>query len=239
MKEMTMDTPKVTSPGNSGKALLLVGSPKGSKSTSHALGTYLLKKLQAGGMATESMLVGAALHGGGNTARLLETVDSADLVVVSFPLYVDQLPAPLVRAVELIAEHRKAHPSVSPQKLVAVVQCGFPEAHQNQPACDILRQFAGEAGFEWAGALAMGMGGALGGRPLEKAGGMVRKTRQALDLAAESLSRGGLVPDSASALMAKRIIPKWLYLLFGNHGMKGEAKKHGVLKSVYARPYEP
>ena len=234
-----MDSAKTNNGLNSKRALLLVGSPRGLKSTSHALGRYLLKKLEATGIATETLLVGAALHGEENTARMLEAVDSADLVVVSFPLYVDQLPAPLIRAIELIASHRRAHPTARRPKLVAVVQCGFPEAHQNQPACDILRQFAGEAGFEWAGALAMGMGGALGGRPLEKAGGMVRNTRQALDLAAESLSRGEPVPQDVSALMAKPIIPKWLYLFFGNRGMRGEAKKHGVLHSVYARPYEP
>ena len=96
-----MDNAKITSSPGSGKVLLLVGSPKGLKSTSRALGTYLLRKLEAGGMATESMLVGAALHGQANMARMLEAVDSADLVIVSFPLYVDQLPAPLVRAGKL------------------------------------------------------------------------------------------------------------------------------------------
>ena len=40
--------------------------------------------------------------------RMLAAVDAADLVIVSFPLYIDQLPAPLLEALELIAEHRKA-----------------------------------------------------------------------------------------------------------------------------------
>jgi hypothetical protein len=220
-------------------ALLFIGSPKGLKSTSYGLGSYLLKKLESGGMSTETQVIGSALHSQENRERMLAAADGADLIVFSFPLYVDQLPAPVIEAAELIAAHRRLRPSNKPQKIMAVVQCGFPETLQNQPACDIMRQFAKEAAFEWAGVLAMGMGGALGGRPLEKAGGMVRKVVKAFDLSVASLLQGGNVPDEASALMAKPLIPKWLYLLFGNRGMKSQAKKHGVLKQVYARPYEP
>jgi len=220
------------------KALLVIGSPKGLKSASHTLGSYLLKKLEAGGLGTETLLVGAALRSEADIGRMHEAVASADLILFSFPLYVDQLPAPLVRAAELLAEHRRARPPVKPQKIMAIVQCGFPEAHQTRPASDIMRQFAKEAGFEWAGALVMGMGGALAGRPLEKAGGMARNAVRALDLAADSLLRGGNVPPEAIDLMAKPSIPKWLYLLFANWGMKNQAGKHGARKQIYARPYE-
>lgn len=220
-------------------ALLFIGSPKGLKSASYSLGNHLLEKLGAGGMRTETLIVGAALRSEADIARMREAVASADLVIFSFPLYVDQLPAPLVRAAELLAEHRRVRPPVKPQKIMAIVQCGFPETRQNQSACDIMKQFAKEAGFEWAGALAMGMGGALGGRPLEKAGGMVRNAVRALDLAAASLVQGGNVPPEAVGLMAKPGIPRWLYLLFGNRGMKSQARKHGAGKRVYARPYEP
>jgi len=221
------------------KALLFIGSPKGLKSTSYGLGSYLLKKLEAGGMSTETQIIGSALHSDENTAKMHEAVERADLIVFSFPLYVDHLPAPLVQALEFIAARRMSKPSAKLQKIMAIVQCGFPETLQNQSACDIMRQFAKEAGFEWAGALAMGMGGALGGRPLEKAGGMVRNVVKAFDVSAASLLQGGNVPDEASALMAKPFIPKWLYTFIANRGMKSQAKKHGVLKQVYARPYEP
>jgi putative NADPH-quinone reductase len=221
------------------KALLFVGSPKGLKSSSHSLGSYLLKKLEAGGMANQTLIVGAALHSEEDRAAMQRAVASADLVVISFPLYVDQLPAPLVEALEHVADHRRAHPSGKPQKIMAIVQCGFPETHQNRPATEIMRQFAKEAGFEWAGALAMGMGGAVGGRPLEKAGGMARNVVKALDLAAASLLAGGNVPQEAAGLMGKPLIPRWMYLLMGNWGMKREAKKRGARKSVFATPYGP
>jgi NAD(P)H-dependent FMN reductase len=220
-------------------ALLLVGSPKGLKSSSHAIGSYLLKRLETAGLTTKTLVIGAALHTEADAAGMHEDIAAADIIIVSFPLYVDQLPAPLVKALELIAERRKSQVPARPQKIMAIVQCGFPETFQNQAACDIMRRFAKEVGFEWAGALAMGMGGAVGGRSLAKAGGMVRNIVRALDVTAAALINGENVPGEAAGLMAKPVVPKWMYLLMANWGMKREIKKRGVGRQTYARPYEP
>lgn len=225
------------------KALLLIGSPKGKNSVSRAIGGNLLRKLEAAGMSAEEMTVMTALRSTESLHRMHTAIDAADLVIVAFPLYVDQLPAPLVQALELIAERRKGRPGPAPsagplvQKLAAIVQSGFPETRQNQPAVDIMRQFAKEAGFEWAGGLAMGMGGALGGNRLEKAGGMVRNIARALDLTASSLAGVGNIPDEAVGLMARPLMPRWIYSLAANWGFRREIRKHGVRGQVRARPY--
>lgn len=223
------------------KALLLVGSPKGKNSTSRSIGSHLLRKLEAAGMGTEEMTVLTALQSTENQHRLHKAVDAADLVLIAFPLYVDQLPAPLIQTLELIAERRKGRPGVFPsagplvQKLAVIVQCGFPETIHNQPAVDIMRQFAREAGFEWAGALAMGMGGVVGGKSLEKEGGMVRKVVKALDMAAASLASGGDIREEASRLMAQPLMPRGLYVLAANWGFRREIKKNGARKQIRAR----
>lgn len=224
-----MNTP-TSSPAKKRKALLLVGSPKGKNSTSRSIGSRLLRKFEAGGIEVEEMTVSAALQSTENLHRMHKAVDAADLVIVAFPLYVDQLPAPLVQALELVAERRKGSPGVAPsagplvQKLAVIVQCGFPETRQNQPAVDIMRQFAKEAGFSWAGALAMGMGGAVGGKRLEKAGGMVRNVVKALDMAAASLAAGGDIPEEAARLMARPLMPRWIYSLAANWEFRREIK---------------
>jgi hypothetical protein len=220
------------------RVLLLAGSPKGLKGTSYELGRYLVGKLEAGGFSSDTLASSSALRSEDLSAALTGAVEMADLVIVSFPLYVDQLPAPLIAALEVIAEHRRVRPAGTPAKIMAIVQCGFPESHQNLPAVEIMRRFAKEAGFAWAGALYMGMGGALGGRRLVKSGGMVRNTVKALNLTAASLIRGGDVPEQAAALMARPLFPKGLYRLLANWGMKREAKQHGATKTVRARPYE-
>jgi hypothetical protein len=223
---------------NPRNAFLFVGSPKGLKSTSQVLGDALVSRLEAGGMTVNKMIVGSALHSAQGASKMHEAVEAADLIIFSFPLYVDQLPAPMIRAAELIAEHRRIHPPARPQKIMAIVQCGFPEARQNQTARDIMREFAREAGFGWAGGLLMGMGGAVDGRSLEKAGGMVRNVVRALDLTAAALLRGEDVPVEAATLTGKPFIPGWIYRRIGDWSFRRLAKRHGVRGKLYDRPYE-
>ena len=225
------------------KALLIVGSPKGKASTSYNLGRGLLGRLEAGGIEAVETTVGAALKSSEERHRLYKAVDEADIIVVSFPLYVDQLPAPLIQTLELLADRKRGAQGATPwagplaQRLVAIVQCGFPETYQTRPAVAIMRQFARETGFQWAGALAFGMGGAVGGRSLEKAGGMLRNVVRALDTAAASLLSGGLVPVEAEALAAKPLMARRLYHLAANWGFRSQLRKHGARKRTFDRPY--
>lgn len=225
------------------KALLITGSPKGRASVSRQFGAALLDRLAARGAETEEISVAEVLRSSEERHRFYRAADAADVVVVSFPLYVDQLPAPLIQTLELLADRRLGAQGATPwpgplvQRLVAIVQCGFWESHQNRPAVDIMRQFARETGFVWAGGLAMGAGGALSGRSLDKAGGMVRNAVRALDLAAAALAEGGLVPPEAEALMAKPLMPRWLYHPAANWGFRHLLKKHGAKARTYDRPY--
>lgn len=225
------------------KALLIVGSPKGKASTSYTLGRGLLGRLEAGGTEAVETTVGAALKSSEERHRLYKAADEADVIIVSFPLYVDQLPAPLIQVLELLADRKRGAQGATPwagpiaQRLVAVVQCGFPETHQTRPAVDIMRQFARETGFQWAGALALGMGGAVGRRSLEKAGGMLRNVVKALDAAAASLLSGGLIPEEAEALAAKPLMSRRLYGLIANWGFRSRLRKHGARKMTFDRPY--
>lgn len=45
--------------------------------------------------------------------------------------------------------------------MVGIVNSGFPEAFHNDTALAILRRFAAETGFQWAGGLALGGGGTI------------------------------------------------------------------------------
>ena len=87
--------------------LLLVGSPRGPHSTSESLGAYLLRKLQEYSLETEKVYLHPSLKTHENRANLLRAVDSSDLLILAFPLYVDSLPSPVIAALELIAEHWK------------------------------------------------------------------------------------------------------------------------------------
>ena len=92
-------------------------------------------------------------------------------------------------------------------------------------------------GFEWKGALSLGMGGAIGGRSLEERGGMVRNVIKGLDIAAQSLAEGKDIPDEATELFEKKFIPISLYTKMGNLGWNRQAKKYGARNKIKGQPY--
>ena len=82
---------------NGGKALLLIGSPRGLASTSNSLGDHLLSLLDEHGLAPKKLAVYPALADEKKLGELLAAVDLCSLLILAFPLYVDHLPAPLAR----------------------------------------------------------------------------------------------------------------------------------------------
>jgi multimeric flavodoxin WrbA len=223
-------------------ALLLVASPRGRKSTSHSLGRYLFEQLNISGFQTELIQLYPALGSHNRTQSLLEAVPSNDLIVLAFPLYVDSLPGPVTHALELIAAHRSAvQPTGEAGRpaFVAIVNSGFPEAEQNQTALAICAQFARRAGFTWAGGLALGGGSSIvNGTPLNQLGWRGNSIRASLEITASSLASGNPIPDEAVRLMAKRRMPKWMFLSMSPISWLLKAKKYGMVHALWRRPYQ-
>ena len=92
--------------------------------------------------------------------------------------------------------------------------------------------------MEWAGGLALGMGGAVSTKRLQDQGGMVHNIIKSLDLTVDALVNGQSVPDEAIRLMAKPLIPKMLYTTMGNTGWRQQAKRHGDRKKLRDWPYQ-
>lgn len=208
--------------------LLLIGSPKPSDSTSASLGNYLIQQMSARNFETETLFIRTAISTDERREAFLSATDQADILVLASPLYVDSLPYPVIRAMELIARHRQTSNNRKAQRFVCIVNCGFPEAHQNDTAIAICRKFASEVGFEWAGGLALGGGEAIQGKPLDRLGLMVRNVRKSLDLTADDLAKGRALSHQAVTLMAKPLMPAWIYKLIGEFGFKRQAEKHGA-----------
>ena len=217
-------------------ALILTGSPKGRISASYSLASMLAEGLRENNVSVSIEPVHASLRTEEGTSRLLDAVDGADLVVLAFPLYVDSLPAPLTRLLELVAERRTGSSSPGTPRLAAMVQCGFPESHQCDTAVGICRLFAERTGMRWAGALAMGMGGSVVG-DIRRLPGGGKNILDALKMAAESLAKGGAIPVEATTLFAKPIMPRWMYTLVGNLGWRMQLRKNKARRPMSYRPY--
>lgn len=217
--------------------LLLVGSPKTTSSTSASLGNYLTLRLEELGLLIDIEYIYKLIRKEEGQKRILTKVDNADLIILALPLYVDSLPAGDIKMMELIANHRKSLNNLKRQGFVIIINCGFPESEHNNTAVRICETFAREVGFEWKGALALGMGGAIGGRALEERGGIVRNVKKGFDLAAQALADGEMIPEEAIELVRKRFMPIILYTKMGNLGWNRQAKKFGVHKKIKDKPY--
>ena len=226
-------------------ALLLIGSPKPAASSSESLGAYLLEELEKRGVTTQTLKVANAVRTEEATEGLHAAVAAADLVVLSFPLYIDSLPAPAIRALELVAARRAGRQAEAGDgsaagegsAFVAICQSGFPEVDHSEVALEICRHFSESAGFEWNGGLLLAAGGMVGGRPLREIHGMMRSAVRALDLTAEELAAGRPVPDEAVKLMAKPAFPAFGYRFMANQGWRSQVKKHGEGASLEAQPF--
>jgi multimeric flavodoxin WrbA len=218
------------------RALLLVGSPRREKSTSSSLGEYLLEQLRARSIQTETIYVHTALRSPEGTQAMIDAVNAVDLVALTFPLYVDSLPAPVIEALEHIAAHRQSR-EARPQLFAAIANCGFPEALHNTTVLAICATFARQAGFEWAGSLSLGGGEAVNGQPLAQAGGRTIRMRKSLEMATEALARGQAIPTAAQDLMGKPIVPHWAYRMGGKRRWNKQAKHYGAGKLLKQRPY--
>ena len=219
------------------RAVLLVGSPRTKKSTSASLGGYLIEQLTARNIETETLQIHTSINSQSRMDKMYEAIDKADLVVLAFPLYVDSLPAPVISALEKIASHRKG--SQRPIRFAAIANCGFPEAHHNDTALAICAEFARQNGLVWMGSLALGGGeGLVHGVPLKEMDGRAIPIRKSLEIAAEALSNGQPIPQSARELLAKPVIPTWLYKALGGFGWRQQAKGWGASKRLQDRPYQ-
>ena len=206
-------------------ATLLIGSPRGPQSTSHALGTYLLDRLKEKGMSVNKVFIQRSLISKGGIDTLLQALNEADIIILASPLYADSHHSGVIAAMELIRARLSDKPRINRQKMVAISNSGFPESSHNDLSLSISRRFA------------LGGGESIGGQPLEKAGRRVRNVRKSLELAADALANGEHPPESAVALMAMPLVPRWLYLLIGNIGWRWKAKKQGCREELNNRPY--
>lgn len=218
------------------RAVALIGSPRGAGSTSAALADALTAELARQGAACERRFLLRALGDEERWTGLCELLAGADLIVLAAPLYVDSLPGSVTRALERLSAERPwngRRPG-----LALVVNCGFPEVIHNQTAIAIARLFAIESGLEWRGALALGGGEAIGGRALERLGRRAMHLRRALTLAAGALAAGESIPSEAVRLMARPLVPPWIYRVVSGVSMRRHARRFGVRRRLDARPYE-
>ena len=219
------------------RILLLSGSPKGTGSTSYAFLKYLQTRLTENEIESEIVILHHLLRKPEELEKFLSSINEVDYLILAAPLYIDTLPAHVLEVMSQIANYRKAGPCKKNPKFIGIVNSGFPEAHQNNLALDILNRFVSEADFVWMGGIPYGGGAMIGGTPLNESGRRSRYARITMDYLAKSLIAGKGVPEEAIKNASKMIIPTWVFFRFSKFGWKRRAKAYAAQDSLDAQPY--
>lgn len=215
--------------------LMIVGSPKSKVSTSEKIGNYVLDKLSVQGHTVSGLNAAMTLVSSEGEKCLIDKAKQADVILFSFPLYVDSLPAPLIKVCEILSKSVKD----THKEVVAIANSGFPEPKQNFTALDILESFARQSGLNWVCGLAVGAGAALASRKpkkLEDHGGMVARLQKSLDEIVTMITKD--VSSKGHMTVCAQPLPRWMYTMMGDMGWKEAAKRRGLKKSdLLARPF--
>jgi hypothetical protein len=221
------------------RALVLVGSPRGKKSNSSSIGFYLLDRLQEKGLETEILWINRLIADDEKLHQILDSVDNADIIILTAPLYDDCQPYIVTRTMEAIAAHQKSR---SDKRFIPIVNCGLPEPeHITSVVISIYHKFASTVGFKWAGSLAIGGGEILqgpSGKKLDDLGKMAARIKKTLERISDALAAGESFSDESL-----RAVPDFFYKPFmkkiitriNTRGWKSRAKKKG--EAVDAQPY--
>ncbi|RPH32790.1 MAG: hypothetical protein EHM93_07630 [Bacteroidales bacterium] len=212
-------------------AILLIGSPKPFKSSSENIGKLLLGYLAKEGFATDIEHIGMAIREGA-VDKVIHKVNNSDITIISTPLFVDSIPAPLISFLELYQNDKQK----TNKKLIGIVNSGFPESFQNDTAIEVLRLFSIHNDFYWAGGFTIGCGGAFGSMDLHKSK-MVKHIAESFQEAAICLSKGDTILKEVLEKASKPIMSTFIYVFFGQLGWYLQSIKYHNQFNLKARPY--
>lgn len=219
------------------KVLLLVGSPSKEHSTSNSIGQYLVSNLRKHNYTDRTICIYDALKTDAGCKEMTGFFNESDVIILSYPLYVDSLPANCIKALEQITEERRKISCNRKQTFVAVGNCGFYEKKQIENSLNVCRFFAKENNLHWQGGIAVGGGPQLQGKELVSMGGITKGLRQGLDMVSDSILKGTDAPMNKVNELTNPPEPEFLYRMIANWGFKQGAKKNGTLKNINDKPY--
>ena len=156
-------------------------------------------------------------------ANFAEQLKSADALVIGAPLYVDGLPAQVVKLLEdLLAEYKSCFQGLP---VYVVSNLGFYEAKQIKHLLDMVRNWCGKMGCIYGGGLAVGAGPLVGAIANVSA---LKWAYKDVEKGVETLSKTILERESMENYYTETKIPRWLYFKIANQSFENAIKKNGV-----------
>lgn len=157
----------------------------------------------------------------GDIEAFINKMSQMQALVIGAPLYVDGLPAQVIKLLELLMQNgREQFPEL---KVYAISNLGFYEAEQIKHLFDIVENWCIKMGAQYGGGVAVGAG------PMvrivkEKLPGinLNKQTDNGIKTLAEAVSKGNVISNQ----YCKTVIPRWIYLMAAHNMFRKEIRKN-------------
>lgn len=210
------------------KVVMINGSPKAQSGNSGHLLMHLQRLLPQSWDFNEYKIIKPKEY-----AAAKAEIMGCDVLILSFPLYVDSLPSHLLRFLTELETTFNAVTPVRAVKVYAMINCGFFEGCQNNVAAAILQNWAVRAGLPWGRTLMTGGGEMLGEtRAIPMGRGPNKNISRALTTLAASIED----LQSGDNICINPSFPRPLFIIMAHRMWRLMLRKNGLArKALYAR----
>lgn len=238
------------------RATFLMCSPRGDKSASYSLGSYVTGLLEEKGITINEYHIYKTLRDQTRIDEMIKSFNDSDIIVLSSPLYIDSAPTNTIKLMDIITQAVQEEKIGKKKRLLLAISCaGYLEYYHNNTAMQIYKQFAKTNGFSWAGGLPIGAAGTYALHsvtslleqlaPLpeddprqEIYGKPTRILDSVIKSAVENLSQGKIVPKEELKKLEFIAIPLEAYVEGGNKNWISWAEELGTVDKLRDKPYE-
>ncbi len=205
------------------KITLINGSPKSREGTSQLILDELKKHFSADSISEMHFKLPKV------TNSEIETLQKSDVLIFSFPLYVDAVPSNLLGCLMTLEKELQSLPIV----VYAICNNGFYEGIQNKYALDVIKNWTVKTHLRWGQGIGVGCGGLYSGLksvPIGK--GPKKNLGKALDVLSENIH----ALNSSENVFISANIPRFFYKLVAHIGWRKEIKMNGkTTKDLYRK----
>ncbi|MCK5140903.1 MAG: hypothetical protein KAQ70_01810, partial [Candidatus Heimdallarchaeota archaeon] len=234
----------------------LMCSPRGEKSASHSLGSYLTSLFEEKGISVNSFSVYQTLKKQEKIEEMIISINESDIILISSPLYIDQAPYMTIKTMNIITDSFLQGKITKKERyLFAISNAGYLEYYHNNIALKIYEQFAKENEITWAGGLPIGAAGTYAQYPIPEFLKMLEplpkedpryeiyaKPTKLLDsvirTSVDHLSKGEIVPKEELQKLEFIPMPLEAYIEGGKKGWLEAAEQYGATDKLRDKPYE-
>jgi multimeric flavodoxin WrbA len=201
------------------KLAFINGSPKAKDSASECILKTLKNLINHNEMISEYNFRKPHLDN-----KEIDQICQCNVMVIAFPLYVDGIPAHLVRCLYEMGRFLKTCPNPN-IKVYAIVNCGFYEGNQNSIALEMVENWCEKCGISFGQGIGIGGGGMLpviSNVPDGK--GPKKKSYEAL----KNLSNNISTNSSGENIFISPSFPRFAYKLSAEAGWRQKIKSNGL-----------